>query len=119
MPAGEAPRFRRRRIRHAFNRAAPAFSGSDFLYREMARRMGERLDMVRINPRQILDAGCGLGADRSMLGQRYPEAQWLGIDSSGALLAQGQIAEPHVLQEREAVMDHRVRCEEIHRVVHA
>lgn len=93
MPAGEAPRFRRRRIRHAFNRAAPAFSGSDFLYREMARRMGERLDMVRINPRQILDAGCGLGADRSMLGQRYPEAQWLGIDSSVALLAQGERAD--------------------------
>ena len=28
MPAGEAPRFRRRRIRHAFNRAAPGFSGA-------------------------------------------------------------------------------------------
>ena len=89
MPAGEAPRFRRRRIRHAFNRAAPGFSGSDFLYREMARRMGERLDMVRITPQQILDAGCGLGVDRSMLGQRYPEALWLGIDSSMAMLAQG------------------------------
>lgn len=97
MPAGEVPRFRRRRIRHAFNRAAPGFSGSDFLYREMARRMGERLDMVRITPQQILDAGCGLGADRSMLSHRYPEAQWLGVDSSVALLAQGQRADQAAL----------------------
>ena len=93
MPAGEAPRFRRRRIRRAFDRAASGFGGSDFLYREMARRMGERLDMVRINPRQILDAGCGLGADRSMLCQRYPEALWLGVDSSEILLAQGARAD--------------------------
>ena len=90
MPAGEAPRFRRSRIRRAFDRAAPGFSGSDFLYREMARRMGERLDMVRINPRQILDAGCGLGADRPMFRHRYPEAQWFGVDSSQALLASGR-----------------------------
>jgi len=90
MPTGEAPRFRRDRIRRAFDRAAPGFSGSDFLYREMARRMGERLDMVRIDPRQILDAGCGLGADRPMLGHRYPEAQWLGVDSSEALLRAGR-----------------------------
>ncbi len=93
MSTGEAPRFRRDRIRRAFDRAAPGFSGSDFLYREMARRMGERLDMVRIDPRQILDAGCGLGADRTMLSHRYPEAQWLGVDSSQALLIAGRRAD--------------------------
>lgn len=90
MSAGEAPRFRRGRIRHAFDRAAPAFSGSDFLYREMARRMGERLEMVRLTPQCILDAGCGLGADHSSLIHRYPNAQWLGVDSSQSLLALGQ-----------------------------
>ena len=93
MPAGEAPRFRRSRIRRAFDRSAPAFSGNDFLYREMARRMGERLDMVRITPKQILDAGCGLGADRPMLSHRYPEAQWIGVDSSQGMLAAGHSAD--------------------------
>lgn len=93
MLAGEAPRFRHRRIRHAFDRAAPSFSGSDFLYREMSRRMGERLDMVRIAPQQILDAGCGLGADRAMLNYRYPQAQWVGVDASMAMLAQGHHAD--------------------------
>ena len=93
MSTGEAPRFRRHRIRRAFDRAAPGFGGSDFLYREMSRRMGERLEMLRIDPRQILDAGCGLGADRPMLSHRYPEAQWLGVDSSQALLIEGRRAD--------------------------
>lgn len=90
MPTGEAPRFRRSRIRRAFNRAASGFGGADFLYREMARRMGERLDMLRIAPKRILDAGCGLGVDRPMLGRHYPEAQWIGIDSSQAMLTTGR-----------------------------
>ena len=93
MSTGEAPRFRRHRIRRAFDRAATEFGGSDFLYREMARRMGERLEMLRIAPRQILDAGCGLGADRPMLSHRYPEAQWLGVDSCQALLRTGRSAD--------------------------
>jgi malonyl-CoA O-methyltransferase len=93
MSTGETPRFRRDRIRRAFDRAASGFGGSDFLYREMSRRMGERLEMLRIDPRQILDAGCGLGADRPMLSQRYPEAQWIGVDSSQALLIAGRRAD--------------------------
>ncbi len=93
MSTGEAPRFRRHRIRRAFDRAATGFGGSDFLYREMSRRMGERLEMLRIEPRQILDAGCGLGADRPLLSHRYPEAQWLGVDSSQAMLMAGRRAD--------------------------
>lgn len=93
MSTGGAPRFRRHRIRRAFDRVATGFGGSDFLYREMARRMGERLEMLRIEPRQILDAGCGLGADRPLLSHRYPEAQWLGVDSSQAMLMAGRRAD--------------------------
>ena len=93
MSTGEAPRFRRHRIRRAFDRAAPGFGGGDFLYREMSRRMGERLEMLRIDPRQILDAGCGLGADRPMLSHRYSEAQWVGVDSSQAMLRAGRRAD--------------------------
>ena len=45
--SGTAPRLRQDRwgekIRRAFDRVAPAFATNDFLYREMARRMDERL----------------------------------------------------------------------------
>lgn len=87
------PRFRDELIRRTFDRVAPKFAVNDFLYREMARRMAERLDMVRLKPRRILDLGCGLGADRLILQQRYPEAFWLGLDASVIMLREGQVSE--------------------------
>ena len=91
--SGAAPRIRRDRVRRTFDRVAAAFATNDFLYREMARRMDERLDMVRIAPTRILDAGCGLGADRLRLGQRYPGATWVGLDLSEGMLYHGRASE--------------------------
>lgn len=99
--SGTAPRLRQDRwgekIRRAFDRVAPAFATNDFLYREMARRMDERLAMVRIAPTRILDAGCALGADRLSLQKRYPDAAWLGVDQSLSMLRQGQSTEQAAL----------------------
>lgn len=95
--SGVAPRIRRDRVRRSFDRVAPAFAANDFLYREMARRMEERLEMVRITPKHILDAGCGLGADRLILQARYPTAAWLGVDHSVQMLRQGQAADQAAL----------------------
>lgn len=96
MP-GAASRIRRERVRRAFDRVAPAFATNDFLYREMARRMDERLDMVRLSPERILDAGCGLGADRLTLQKRYPAAAWFGLDQSIPMLRHGRSAEEATL----------------------
>lgn len=85
-----APRIYRERVRRAFDRAAADFAARDFLYREMSRRMEERLEMVRITPARILDAGCGLGADRLSLQKRYPEAAWIGLDQSEPMLRLGR-----------------------------
>lgn len=62
-------------------RVAPA----DFLRREVAGRMHERLGLVKLAPRQVLDAGCGHGADLALLQKTYPAAQILGIDGSAAM----------------------------------
>jgi malonyl-CoA O-methyltransferase len=93
MVAGEVPRFRRARIRRAFDRVAAQFASNDFLYRELSKRMAERLDVVRIAPARILDAGCGWGMDRRILSERYPEAEWLGVDCSVPMLEAGRRAD--------------------------
>lgn len=62
-------------------------AGSDFLRREIASRMHERLALVKIRPRRVLDAGCGEGADLLLLQGQYAEAQILGLDASQSLLA--------------------------------
>jgi malonyl-CoA O-methyltransferase len=58
---------------------------SDFLRREVAARMHERLSLVKIAPRQVLDAGCGMGADLALLQKTYPAAQIVGIDAAPAM----------------------------------
>lgn len=72
-------------VRRAF--AQPLrVQGSDFLRREIAARMHERLEIVKIAPRCVLDAGCGAGADLALLRQDYPVARIIGLDAAPAML---------------------------------
>src|SRR6185503_10660052 len=81
------------RVRQLFSdpaRVAP----SDFLRREIASRMFDRLVLVKTAPRQVLDAGCGTGVDIAELQKRYPAAQVLGLDLVPAMLAAAGAALP-------------------------
>lgn len=62
-----------------------------FIRREIASRMAERLDLIKLNPAMIVDAGCGTGADLLCLQERYAEARVLGIDASPAMLQQAEV----------------------------
>lgn len=59
---------------------------AEFLRREVASRMREKLELVRIKPQRVLDAGCGSGADLSELQRCYPDALLLGLDAAPAML---------------------------------
>ncbi|HJV81579.1 methyltransferase domain-containing protein [Noviherbaspirillum sp.] len=73
------------RVRKLF--AAPArIAESEFLRREIARRMHERLTLIKIKPERAADLGCGDGSDLPLLQEQYAEAQVLGIDASQSLL---------------------------------
>jgi malonyl-CoA O-methyltransferase len=73
-----------------------AVEGSNFLRREIASRMHERLQLVKIAPQRVLDAGCGAGADLGLLQKDYPAAQVIGLDAAPAMAAaaRGQAAAP-------------------------
>lgn len=60
---------------------------SQFLRREIAARMFERLGLIRLSPQTMLDAGCGEGQDLLGLQQAFPAAQLLAVDASPAMLA--------------------------------
>ncbi|MES2069025.1 MAG: methyltransferase domain-containing protein [Pseudomonadota bacterium] len=61
--------------------------GSDFLRREIAGRMREKLELVKIQPERVLDAGCGDGADLAHLQKIFAGAHVLGADASPQMLA--------------------------------
>ncbi|WP_323122604.1 methyltransferase domain-containing protein [Burkholderia alba] len=81
------PAYDSRRLRRIFDRRAAAFDAVAFLPREIAQRMCERLDYIKVTPAGVLDAGCGVGDDLPLLRARFPEAPVFGVDLSGEMLA--------------------------------
>lgn len=73
------------RVRQYFERPEPVLD-SQFLRREVAQRMHERLALIKIAPHAIVDAGCGEGADLPILQNRFPGAQIIGLDASAGML---------------------------------
>jgi malonyl-CoA O-methyltransferase len=79
-----------RQVRRNFARAASNYAQSAFLSREVDRRMLDRLDYVRIEPKRILDLGCGTGASLTALRERYRDAALLGTDFCLPMLQAGR-----------------------------
>lgn len=73
-------------VRRSFARAAAGYGEADFFAREIDRRMQERLDFVRLEPKRILDLGCSRGASLPGLRERYPQAAAVGLDLVPAML---------------------------------
>ena len=66
-------------------------AASDFLRREIAARMHDRLDLVKVAPRRVLDAGCGPGPDLALLQKDYPAAQIIGLDAAFAMVEAAKV----------------------------
>jgi malonyl-CoA O-methyltransferase len=75
------------RARRAFSRAADTYDEVAVLQREIGDRMLERLDYVRLEPRVVLDAGCGTGAAIDSLARRYRKARIIALDFALPMLA--------------------------------
>ena len=79
------------RVRQLFSRPE-RLAASAFLRREVAGRMHERLSLIKLASRRVLDAGCGEGADLPLLQQRFAAAEVLGLDAAPAMLASARMA---------------------------
>ena len=87
VPAGPIDKDRARR---AFGRAATAYDEIAVLQRTVGQRMLERLDLVRLQPRVVLDAGAGTGLHAADLLRRYRKAQVLALDFALPMLHQAR-----------------------------
>jgi malonyl-CoA O-methyltransferase len=82
--------LQRETVRAAFNQQRGEREHSDFLFREVERRMMERLDLIKLQPvGKILDVGCGSGHSLATLAVRYPHALMIGADLADRALAAG------------------------------
>ncbi|SPE23570.1 Malonyl-(acyl-carrier protein) O-methyltransferase [Burkholderiales bacterium] len=73
-------------VRRQFEMRAARFAVHDAIVREVSARMLGRLSCVRHRVTRLVDLGCGRGACRAPLQRQFPDAQWLGVDLSPAML---------------------------------
>ena len=64
-------------IQRRWARAAQA----PWLHGEVARRMAERLQVIRVKPQRVLDWGSAYGASRQLLARAYPQAELSRVSS--------------------------------------
>ena len=76
----------KRRLRRAFNRAAPDYDAAAVLQREVCVRMLERLDYIKLQPAHILDAGSGTGWGTRQLAEKYPATRIISLDIAIGML---------------------------------
>ncbi len=78
-------------VQRQFDRRAARFGAASAIVREVGLRLFERLTYIRHDAQRVLDAGCGLGAQREALLRRFAQATWIGLDLSPGMLAQGRL----------------------------
>ena len=73
-------------MRRSFGKAARTYDEAAVLQREVGARALERLELVKVNPSAILDAGCGTGFAGQSLHNRYPRATVIALDIAEGML---------------------------------
>ncbi|MBY0267442.1 MAG: malonyl-ACP O-methyltransferase BioC [Burkholderiales bacterium] len=86
----EAPLIDKRAVRRSFDRAAVTYDAAAVLQQEVCTRSLDRLQFIKLEPRRLLDAGCGTGNAWPGLMSRFPGAEMLALDLAPAMLRQAQ-----------------------------
>ena len=82
------------RVRAAFNRAANTYDGAAVVQAMVRDEMLSRLDLVKLSPKIILDAGCGTGLGSRMLQQRFGGATIVSLDMAINMLHKTRTNQP-------------------------
>ncbi len=78
-------------VRRSFDRAGDGYDVVAVLQTDVRERLLQRLDLIAVAPRVILDAGAGTGHASHALKRRYPVGQVVALDSAfGMLRAAGR-----------------------------
>jgi malonyl-CoA O-methyltransferase len=84
-----APGFHvdRRALARAFGRAGKAYDAAAALQARVREELLARLDYFRLEPRLVLDLGCGTARGAQALRGRYRKARVVGVDIAPGMLA--------------------------------
>lgn len=78
--SGKPFRLDRRAVERSFNRASSQAASAERWPAKIAEELLERLQFFRLEPRVIVDLGCGAGLAAAQLRRRYPRARVVAVD---------------------------------------
>lgn len=82
------------RARASFGRAADTYDAAAILQKQVREEMLSRLDLVKLNPQTILDAGCGTGLASHALQKRFVKSQVVSLDFALPMLQKTRSTNP-------------------------
>lgn len=82
------------RVRASFDRAASSYDAAAILQKSVREEMLSRLDLVKLSPQAILDAGCGTGQGTLALQKRFAKTQIISLDIALGMLQHTQANMP-------------------------
>jgi malonyl-CoA O-methyltransferase len=83
------------RARASFGRAADTYDAAAILQKQVREEMLSRLDLVKLNPQAILDAGCGTGLASHALQKRFTKSQVISLDFALPMLQKTRSTNPN------------------------
>jgi malonyl-CoA O-methyltransferase len=83
------------RARASFGRAAETYDAAAILQKQVREEMLSRLDLVKLNPQTILDAGCGTGLASHALQKRFTKSQVVSLDFALPMLQKTRSTNPN------------------------
>lgn len=86
----QQPTLDKNLVRASFDAAAEHYDDVAVLQREIAERILDRLDLVKLQPETILDIGAGTGVATHALGRRYKKSQVIAFDLAPNMLKQAR-----------------------------
>ena len=85
----------KKRARASFGRAADTYDAAAILQKQVREEMLSRLDLVKLNPQIILDAGCGTGLASHALQKRFTKSQVVSLDFALPMLQKTRSTNPN------------------------
>jgi malonyl-CoA O-methyltransferase len=102
------------RVRSSFSRAATTYDAAAIVQKLVRDEMLSRLDLVKIQPNTILDAGCGTGPASHALLKRFKHSQVVSLDFAFQMLQKTRkTGIVQTLKNRFTASKHHVLCGDI------
>ena len=77
-------------VARSFGKAAAQYDDVAVLQRQTGDELLDRLSLVTLQPKTVLDLGTGTGRNLSLLAKRYPKAQLIAMDIATGMLQQAK-----------------------------